>query len=374
MADLSSDQQLTAADVESLLKDPSPSARAATAEKIGELYGGETLSEMERSIASDIFRALIRDAEIRVRRALSETLKENPDVPHDVALALANDVGEVAEPVLESSEVLTDEDLISIIRTKPEPYQLAVARRAFVSESVSDALVDTQNENVVATLVANDGAMISEPTMQRVLDDFGGSERIKTNLAQRRALPIAVAERLVTLVSEKLREHILTHHRLSDGVTTDLLLASRERATIGLLEKGTDTLDVIQLVDQLHANDRLTDTIIVRALCQGDLTFFETALARRAGIPVANAYQLVHDRGELAMRRLFEKAGMAEQYVEMARIGVPLVEELKATAGDDRERFRQVMIERILTRLEEDIDPDNFDYLLGKLGQDSQAA
>ncbi len=32
------------------------------------------------------------------------------------------------------------------------------------------------------------------------------------------------------------------------------------------------------------------------------------------------------------------------------------------------------MIERILTRLEEDIDPDNFDYLLGKLGQDSQAA
>lgn len=362
--------KLSSDDVAKLLEDPSPSTRMQTAEKVGGMYNANELSDFERSIAKDIFRALMRDAELRVRRALSETLKDNPDLPADVAAALARDVADVAEPILEHSLVLSDQDLIEIVRTKPKEHQLAVARRETVSEAVSDALVETRNEDVVATLMANDGADISEPTMSKVLDEFPASEKVNTAMAYRNKLPLAVAERLVTLVSEKLQDHIATHHDLPPAVRSDLVLASRERATVGLLERGqSDTMDVIQLVDQLHKNDRLTDTIIIRALCLGDTTFFETALARRAGIPVANAYQLIHALGDMPMQRLFEKAGMSLDFLKIARVGVDLAEEMTLTAGDDRNRFRQVMIERVLTRLEENIDADNFDYLLGKLGR-----
>lgn len=171
---------------------------------------------------------MVEDAEVRVRQALSESLKSNPDIPHDVALTLAKDVEDVARPILEYSEVLTNDDLIDIVRTQDEGHQVAIAKRNAVSEKVSDALVDTQQELVVATLVANQGADMSEDTMNRVLDDFGENENVNGALTLRENLPLRVAERLVTLVSDELRDRLLTNQELSPDVASDLILESRE--------------------------------------------------------------------------------------------------------------------------------------------------
>jgi len=40
---------------------------------------------------------------------------------------------------------------------------------------------------------------------------------------------------------------------------------------------------------------------------------------------------------------------------------------MSLTGGDDREMFKQLMIERVLTTVEDDVDVDNLDYLVGKL-------
>eukprot|EP00658_Telonema_sp_P-2_P045855 TRINITY_DN33877_c0_g1_i1.p1 TRINITY_DN33877_c0_g1~~TRINITY_DN33877_c0_g1_i1.p1 ORF type:complete len:170 (-),score=13.33 TRINITY_DN33877_c0_g1_i1:98-607(-) len=97
-------------------------------------FGASALTESERQIAEDIFRVMLRDAAVRVRQALSESLKDNPDVPHDVAASLAQDVDEVAMPVIEFSSVLTDKDLIDIVRTRGTDVQKVVAGRRDVSE------------------------------------------------------------------------------------------------------------------------------------------------------------------------------------------------------------------------------------------------
>ena len=52
-----------------------------------------------------------------VRDALSENLKENPNVPHEVALSLAQDVDQVSLPVLQYSEILSDQDLTEVDRS-----------------------------------------------------------------------------------------------------------------------------------------------------------------------------------------------------------------------------------------------------------------
>ncbi len=54
-------------------------------------------------MAEQIFRIMVKDAEVRVREALAINLKENPNVPHDVAVTLAKDVDQVALPVLRFS-------------------------------------------------------------------------------------------------------------------------------------------------------------------------------------------------------------------------------------------------------------------------------
>lgn len=365
--DLSDANKLSSADVAKLLQDPNVENRAEAASKVAATFGMSELTEGEKKIAEDIFRVMLRDAAVRVRHALSESLKDNPDVPHDVAASLAQDVDEVAMPVIEFSSVLTDKDLIDIVRTRGSDVQKVVAGRKSVSEDVADALADTGDEEVVAALVGNEGAQIKEATFGKVLDKFGNSDVVKAPMAHRGELPIGVAERLVTLVSEQLRDHIMTHHEISPTMAADLLLESREKATVSLLGSGQKSTTVQELVDQLYDNKRLTPTLMLRALCMGDTTFFEVALAKRVGIPVVNAYKLVHDKGELGLKRLFEAAEMPLQFLPMARAALEVADEMLETGGDNRELVRQLMIERVLTAVENDVDTENLDYLIGKL-------
>ncbi|HLO75939.1 MAG TPA: hypothetical protein VK196_05730, partial [Magnetospirillum sp.] len=110
------EQKLREEDVARLLANPSADTRVEIAGKIAEQHSA--LSKSQRKLAEDIFRLMVKDAEVRVRQALSRQLKENPLVPHDVAISLARDVDAVALPMLQFSEVLTDEDLIEIVKSQ----------------------------------------------------------------------------------------------------------------------------------------------------------------------------------------------------------------------------------------------------------------
>ena len=87
----------------------------------------------------------------------------------------------------------------------------------------------------VGTLVANVGAEISAGSMQRVLDKFEESDLIKSSIVGRSTLPLEVSGRLISMVSEKLGEELMLRHELPSDQVSDLILQSREKATLGLL-------------------------------------------------------------------------------------------------------------------------------------------
>src|SRR5262245_28151835 len=99
-------QMLTEADVSRLVANPSGEIRAETAAKVADAFELGALSPAERELAAQIFRLMVRDAEVKVREALSSHLKSSATLPHDIALQMAKDVEQVALPVLEFSEVL----------------------------------------------------------------------------------------------------------------------------------------------------------------------------------------------------------------------------------------------------------------------------
>src|SRR5258707_110832 len=143
---------LAKSDVERLLADPSASTRADMAAALAKEFETGSLTTAERRLAEDIFRALARDAADRVRQALSEHLKDSRDLPHDVALALARDIDAVALPVLQHSLVLSDADLIEIVRRGGAGKQVAIAGRASDAAPVREANVSAQKHALVAQL------------------------------------------------------------------------------------------------------------------------------------------------------------------------------------------------------------------------------
>lgn len=362
-------EQLTQADVAHLLSDPSVDARAGAAAKIAGQFDAGSLNATERGLAEEIFRVMMRDAALRVREALSQNLKACAFLPHDVARTLAQDVAAVSVPVLEASEVLTDTDLIEIIQSQGTEKQLAISRRNRVSEKISDALVETGEATVVASLVRNTGAAISEKTLHKVVDGFGEDASIQGPVVHRMQLPVSVSERLVALVSDKLQDYLVTHHDLPPDAASDLVLQSRERATLGLLGGQSDEPSVESLARQLQENNRLTPGIILRAACVGDIDFLVASLAVSTGVPFQNAYQLIFDKGTLGLQAIYGRSSLPENLYPAIRIAIDVASETDYDGNAlDQERYSRRIIERILTQYE-DLQGDDIEYLLGKLSK-----
>ncbi len=361
--------KLSQNDIQELLQNPSDDVRADVARKVAQQIDTTSLTEEERELANSILRTLVKDAAELVRKSLSESLRYADDVPRDVALALAKDIDSVAVPLLESSPVFTDDDLIEIVNSGRGSKQIAIAGRPQVSDKVAVALVETDNGEAVAKLVSNDGATISETTYSELLDRHGKFEDVQESLANRSELPITVAERLVTMVSGKLQTYLVERHALSDAQANRIAQDSRERATVDLVELAAQAEDVSKLAQQLKQNGRLTASLMLRALCTGDMRFFEAGMAEMCGVSAEKAGLMIHDAGSLGLQAVFQKTGISEVYFPAFRIAVDVFKETDYDGGDrDRERFRDRMIERILTQYD-NIDADDIDYLIDALGR-----
>lgn len=358
---------LSQADVAKLLAEPSPHVRAEVASKLAQELDSPRLTDAELKLAQDIVRVMAKDVEATVRQALSQSLRKAARLPHDVAIKLANDIESVALPILVHSQVLTDDDLAAIVQAGAATKQEAIAGRPQVSEKVSEALIASATEKAVATLMGNAGAKISDTSLNKAVDRFSQSDAVKEKMVKRESLPVTITERLVTLVSENLKDYLVSHHELSPGMATDLVLQSRERTVINI-SGGSTEKDLEKMVAQMHHNKRLTPSLVLRALCMGDIAFFEMAMAVMANVPIVNARILIHDAGRLGLKSLYAKTGLPSRLLPAVRVAIDVVHETPMDGGThDRERYQARVIERVLTQFE-DLGPEDIDYLLDKLG------
>jgi uncharacterized protein (DUF2336 family) len=357
---------LSSFDVARLMTEPSPAVRADLAGKIAADLSGQTLTPTEVKLGQDIVRILSRDVEENVRATLSRGLRHSANLPRDVARKLAEDVEYVALPMLADSLVLTDEDLIELVRFGSSLKQEAIASRPNLTETVTGVLIEHAEEPAVAVLMSNNSAAIAEDKFNYAVTRFAGSTRVKEAMVLREKLPVTVAERLVTMVSKALQAHLVEVHDLAPATAADIVLKSREHEIIRL-SQGASEIDLRQMVAQMHRNGRLTPSLIVRALCTGDIGFFEAAMAVMGEISVDNAQILIHEASRKGLDALYRKAAMPEALYAAVLAAVEIIDEAGFDGEPrDLERFRSRIITRVLT-LVKTVDPADADYLLDKL-------
>lgn len=357
---------LSSHDVARLMAEPSPDLREELAGRLAADLSGNTLTVTEVALAQDIVRILARDVEEKVRAALSRGLRHTSQLPRDVARKLADDVEFVALPLLADCMVLTDDDLIDIVRAGSCLKQEAIASRTNLPEAVSDVIIVQAQEPAVVVLMGNTAANIADASFGKAVDRFAANTRVKEAMVLRGRLPAAVAERLVTMVSKALQTHLVMTHELSPAIAADIVLSAREHAIIHLSWGASDE-DLRHMVTQMHRNDRLTPSLLLRSLCTGDIAFFEAAMAVRGDIPLENAQILIHEPGRRGLAALYRKAAMPPALYNAILAAVDVVDETGFDGQPhDLERFRSRVISRVLT-LVETVDDADADYLLDKL-------
>lgn len=202
-----------------LAGDMDESVRGSLAEKIVRVAPGLTADEQDklRQLTYDALAMLAKDQAVRIRQTLAEALKEVTDAPPEVIRRLAWDVeAAVSTPVLRFSPVLTDQDLVEIIRAKPSPDSIsAISQRDGVSEKVSDAIVESDDENGIALLLKNTSAQIREETLDKILDRAVDVGVWHMPLAMRPKLPSAAAVKIARFVAEDILKRMAARNDLN---------------------------------------------------------------------------------------------------------------------------------------------------------------
>lgn len=301
-------------DVRRLQADPNVPARLSLAKKLGNSYARRLFGQAERVLADDIVRAIARDVEVEVRQALATTIAASADLPMDVAVQLAHDVVDVAEPILKESDLLGDDVLVSIVKSRSEDHRRLIAARRSVSETVSAAIIAKGQVPSVSTLVTNEGARINEPSLDHAVDRFGEEASVMTPLADRKVLPLAIAERLVTLVSERLKAQFAGRSARVERYAEGLGAQITEGAALMLGGGEAETLDLLALVDQLQAAGRLQPSLVIRAGRAGEQELMHAAVSRLTGQKFTAVREAFADKN--TARRMLTDVGLVSAEID----------------------------------------------------------
>ena len=112
---------------------------------------------------------------------------------------------------------------------------------------------------------------------------------------------------------------------------------------------------------------------MLRALCMGDMDFFEGSVAVRSQVPLSNARAILHSRDRTTISTILKKADLPAPLRPAFAAAIAVADDTDYDGGaGGQERFRRRMIERIITNFEnpdEAIGDDNIEYLLAQLSQ-----
>lgn len=366
--------RLTRDDVQRLAQAGDDEARALAARKICSRISMPGLSEKEREAANAILSVLANDAAEIVRRAMSVTLARSVNLPRDIARKLAEDIDSIAVPVIAGSPSLTEEDLVEVVRSGAVVRQTAVAGRAEVPGKVVREIVMRAGDPAVQRVIANDGAHFDAGSYALSFERYRDRPDMLEGFVERASLPLEVTEKLINVISETAVERLISRHAIPAQLAVELAEATRERATVDLVDQAGLAPDPRRFVQQLQMNGRLTPSLILRALFRGHMTFFEHCLAELAGIPHAKAWLLIHDAGPLGLDALFERSGLPRRILPAVRAAISAYHslELGDRGPEDIVRFRAALTQRIFTQFQGAPEAD-LEYCLARLETDMDA-
>lgn len=366
----SATQKLSQADIERLMEDRSASTQMDIVQKLTSQYtsdGDAGLTDQESKIADNIFGLLMKNAEVQVRSVLATNLSHTTKLPADIARSMASDVSEVAKPILEHSEVLSDDDLMRIIGAETEAEKLeAIARRKVVSENVSDALVETRIESVVKTVVVNEGAAISEKTFDKIAERHNDSVEVMGSIFQRSSVPPAVVEKVMERISGSVRESLEKQY----GDLSQLqefkkaLDQSMELASLKMLGFKSTDQELMRVLNHMDGSNKVTP---FSALSMANLELFEISLSRLLRVQQRNIRILLNDPNGL--QRTYQAAELPEFLFEATELAVRCLQKLTREAQKKNTTCTPYELMQEMQNAAAGREIDGMDYLFALMQQ-----
>ena len=290
-----------------LARDGDGEVRTLLATKLARALPGLQGEELRalRDVAHHALELLAADQLVRVRAALSSTLAEIDCAPPQLVARLARDTArEVAEPVLRTCALLSDEELIAILATRPEPWVIqAIARRRTVASNVSEAVLAADDGEATTMLLDNAGADIPSALLGSLVDRSGTLTDLQPHLARRPGLPPRLLVSLAEMAEENVLRTLERRHDLDEPTA---------QAVAAVLKRRLDWAQAsYEGGGGKPKGDGPTEEQVWDALSWGDHGFVRKALARLARIPAGTVAHILETQSPRAVTALAWRAGLS---------------------------------------------------------------
>lgn len=276
-----------------LARDDDPLARAELTSAVAELLENHVhLNNREQELLSDVLIGLMRQAEADLRSALAERLSVIESAPLRLILNLANDDIEIARPILSRSVVLSDLDLIYIVKSRGPTHWQAIASRAQLSPHIIDVLADRKDKGTAIALSENDRIQLTAHALEVLSGMARENEEVAKPLLMRSELPEAIVRRLYDHVGQDLRHYIRDYYGIFSGeVASAIDEIMLEFTSSDHEDRFMPNDKVLLAARQYAAKGKLTLSAMMQTLKRGQITSFIAMFAVYTGIPA----HTIHD-------------------------------------------------------------------------------
>lgn len=226
-------------------------------------YVSDRCDDEQVSQYDEVLCQLAALVEVEARAHVAKLLAPLDRAPGTVVVRLANDVIEVAKPLLEFSNVLSDDDLIDIIAGQSEEHRIAIASRTNVPERVGEAIVEHGDRSSVVRLVRNTNAEFDKATLEKLVERATRDAEIAADLRNRPDIDWKSLRGEIDSVASKVLETLgeVDRSRALDPVAAGKVNAvvynrMRNRAGFSATEWKVAYNQVKALSDRKQLNDR----------------------------------------------------------------------------------------------------------------------
>ncbi|MDV6331872.1 DUF2336 domain-containing protein [Asticcacaulis sp. 201] len=278
------------------------------------------VNAFERAVTADLLVEMLRESSLPDRIRVAKRLTILAEIPNSLIRALITDDADVARPLIEDCESLTDADLHYCARLGTYHHHMLLAGRKDLPGVLCELLVDTEDVRVVEALLKNQRARITQPAIEAAVAMSQTHVQFIPLILKRVELRPSSAYVLFWWADTETRRQILTRFGVNREIMQDM---AGDVFAMMAAEKWQDPLarKALQFIERRQRNREALErseytsleAAIADAARNGMTRHMAEEISYMSGIKPATGAKLMRDQGGEGLAVLCKATGLSKK-------------------------------------------------------------
>ncbi|MGZ3305781.1 MAG: DUF2336 domain-containing protein [Asticcacaulis sp.] len=278
------------------------------------------INAFERAVTADLLVEMLREADIKDRARVARRLSFLAEVPNSLVRLLIVDEVEVARPLIEDCDALSDADLLYCARNGKAAHRALLAGRKDLPAILCEELVDSIDIAVIETLLKNMRARMSQPALESIVALSQTETQLIPLILRRSELRPSSAYILFWWSDAEVRRLILSRFAVNREIMQDM---AADVFAMAAAEKWQDPMSrkALQFIERRQRNRAAIEkspyvsleAAIADAAQHGMTRKMAEEIAYMSGLKPSTGAKLLRDPGGEGLAVLCKATGLSKK-------------------------------------------------------------